>query len=122
MCLARLVRDGWELVEPIDRAGSIDRFEKPLAYDWTLVKLAHRSANPPPGRGCYWDEHLLLDAARDTVLPYPNWEWAESDRAGIIYAEHGCLFRRPITIHGLGAPALLQDFNGDYFEARAAPY
>ena len=118
----RLLRDGWKLAEPINRAGWIDRFEKPLAHGWTLVKLAHRSANPPPGRGCYWDEHLLLHAGSDTVLAYPDWEWAESDPAGIIYAEHGCLFRRPITTDGPGAPALLRDFNGDHFEARAAPY
>ena len=103
----RLLRDGWTLAEPINRAGWIDRFEKPLAHGWTLVKLAHRSANPPPGRGCYWDEHLLLHAASETILAYPDWEWAESDPAGIIYAEQGCLFRRPITIDGPGAPALL---------------
>ena len=54
----RLFRDGWALDEPIRRAGWIDRFQKPLLHDWTLVKLAHRSANPPRGRGCYWDEHL----------------------------------------------------------------
>ena len=79
----RLLRDGWKLAEPINRAGWIDRFEKPLAHGWTLVKLAHRSANPPPGRGCYWDEHLLLHAGSDTVLAYPDWEWAESDPAGV---------------------------------------
>ena len=86
------------------------------------MKLAHRSANPPPGRGCYWDEHLLLHAASETILAYPDWEWAESDPAGIIYTEQGCLFRRPITIDSPGAPVLLRDFNGDHFEARAAPY
>ena len=118
----RLLRDGWTLNEPIRRGGWIDRFQKPLPYDWTLVKLAHRSANPPPGRGYYWDEHLLLHAGSNTVLAHPEWEWAERDAAGIIYAEQGCLFRRPITTNGPGAPTLLRDFNGDHFERCSAPY
>ena len=58
----------------------------------------------------------------DTVLAYPDWEWAESDPAGIMYAEHGCLFRQSMTSHGPEARKLLRDFNGDHFEARAAPY
>ena len=44
------------------------------------------------------------------------------DPDGIVYTEHGCLFRLPITSHGPGARRLLRDFNGDHFEARAAPY
>ncbi len=82
-----------------------------------------RAAALPPSYTITGDTtHLLLHAASETILAYPDWEWAESDPAGIIYTEQGCLFRRPITIDSPGAPVLLRDFNGDHFEARAAPY
>ena len=67
----RLLRDGWTLAEPVRPADWIDRFEKPLTHGWTLVKLAHRPAQPPPGRGCYWDEHCLVRARSGTVSSSP---------------------------------------------------
>jgi hypothetical protein len=117
----RLLRDGWTLAEPIRPADWIDRFEKPLAHGWTLVKLAHRSAHPPPGRGCYWDEHCLVQARSGVVLTYPGWEWADADRDGIVFAEQGSLFRQQLTADGPLAPQSIRDFNGDRFQARQAP-
>jgi hypothetical protein len=119
----RLLRDGWTLAAPIRTGDWIDRFEKPLRHGWTLVKLAHRSAIHPPGTGCYWDEHILHHAGSGRLLAQPGWQWAERDPAGVVYAEDGRLFRMAIaTGDGPKPPRLLRDFNGDGFEARAAPY
>ena len=86
------------------------------------MKLSHRSAHPPPGRGCYWDEHCLVKARSGAVLTYPEWEWADADRDGIVFAEQGSLFRQRLTADGSLDPQLLRDFNGDRFEGRQAPY
>jgi hypothetical protein len=117
----RLLRDGWRLAAPVNPADWCDRFEKPLAHGWTLVKLAHRSAVHPVGRGCYWDEHLLSHAGGE-VIALPEWEWAEAAPDGMVFAAGGALFRQALTALGPQPPRLLRDFNGDRFAARAAPY
>jgi hypothetical protein len=117
----RLLRDGWRLTAPVTPAGWCDHFEKPLARGWTLLKFANRSAIHPPGRGCYWDEHLLR-APDGTMLDGSDWEWAEADLAGVVYARQGALWRHEIGAEGLRAPVLLRDFNADRFAAVAPPY
>ena len=119
----RLLRDGWTLDEPIRRAGWIDRFQKPLAYDWTLVKLAHLVGRTLPPAGDATGTSIFF-SMRAAIRSWRirNGNGPRGDAAGIIYAEQGCLFRRPITTNGPGAPTLLRDFNGDHFERCSAPY
>jgi hypothetical protein len=117
----RLLRDGWRLAAPAAGAHAVDRFEKPLRHGWTLVKLANRPVSGPPGRDRCRDEHLLAHARRAAVA-CSDWEWAETDPAGVVFARAGCLWRQPINRHGPAEPQLLRDFNADRFEAVAAPY
>lgn len=92
-----------------------------------LVKRAHVGCNPPPGRGCYWDDHRLL-LEDGTVDEQPDWEWADVDtaRGRLVWAEKGRLWAsgRPWRVGRKrpGNAVLLRDFNGDRFEAREAPY
>ncbi|HIC80153.1 MAG TPA: hypothetical protein EYH07_04920 [Kiloniellaceae bacterium] len=121
----RLLRDGWRLTERSERgkwnAESI--FEKNLPKGWVLRKIAHEQVNAPPGRGCYWDEHELLNPGSQTHLRFPDWEWAEWDGRTLVWAEKGRLFRAALKGDTQVAPAkLLHDFNADRFEAVAAPY
>ncbi|MEL6217481.1 MAG: hypothetical protein AAFR79_03295 [Pseudomonadota bacterium] len=113
----RLVREGWtELSWSRDRA----EFSKPLARGWGLHKTA-LSGPPAPGRGVYWDEHLVETPEGD-VLARPDWEWAERDGPDIVYAERGCLWRQRILDRStLSEPRLIHDFTPMIFEAREAP-
>jgi hypothetical protein len=115
----RLQRDGWALKE---RERGFAIFEKPLAGGWLIRKYAHEQVGPPQGKGCYWDEHELEHAGCQRRLAFPNWEWAEADRGGLVWAERGCLFRAGLEAAGPGPARLLRDFNGMSFELRTAPY
>lgn len=120
----RLLRDGWTLIER-DTAGrwnSSTVFEKPLANDWTLRKLAHEQVDHPPGKGCYWDSHELRNAKTGAVVELPDWEWAEWDLGALVWAEHGKLYRSALAKDGALAPALVHDFTDYVFETVKAPY
>lgn len=120
----RLQRDGWAYVERKDRAQgkNVDVFEKPAAQGWMLRKLAHADIDAPPGRGCYWDEHQLVQTATGHKAFFPQWEWAEMDRERLVWAEHGKLYAGTLASEGLTAQRMLHDFAGMEFEAIAAPY
>ena len=107
--------------------GGRDIFTKPLPAGGLLVKRAHTGLNPPPGRGCYWDDHRVLHAD-GTWEPHPDWEWADFDpvRERLVWAEKGKI-RAVCAPWRIGngkssAAVLLRDFNSDRFEARVAPY
>lgn len=120
----RLIRDGWTLTER-DSAGrwnSWTIFEKPLAHDWVLRKIAHEQVDHPPGKGCYWDQHELRNTKTHAVIEQPDWEWAEWDRGALVWAEHGKLCRAPLPDKATLAPTLVHDFSGYTFEAVKAPY
>ncbi|WP_299466889.1 hypothetical protein [uncultured Gimesia sp.] len=119
----RLERDGWIMrsttVGEIKYKGTL--FEKELAEGWKLIKVC-LSGGPSEGRGCYWDEHLLVQA-EGTIDPYPSWEWADWVDETICYVERGCLYRINIMSSDLlGEAKLLHDFNGYKFETKIAPY
>ena len=83
----RLLRDGWTLDEPIRRAGWIDRFEKPLAYDWMLVKLAHRSTNPPPAGDATGMSIFFSMRVNRHRIGTPDWSGplgADNDQAAVL--------------------------------------
>ena len=114
--LFRLERDGWQ-----DKGykHGIAFYEKNLANDLILRKeFGWRNA------ACtYQENHILMDAQRNTLLDGKAWEWADFDtrRKRIVYAEKGAIFA--INLRGTKLEAeLLYDFNDMQFEALTAPY
>ena len=143
---ARLVRDGWRLVGSrrkgkaahrrglrrllwlvagfigADNDKHIKVFEKRATHGWILRKNAIATSNPPAGKGCYYEEHELVNTASGAVLPYPGWEWAEVDADRLVWAEGGKLFAGKLSAEGLAHVKELHDFNGYRFTPIAAPY
>jgi hypothetical protein len=120
----RLRRDGWAFVErkKLGKWKSLDTFEKPAGPGWLLRKLAHAEVGAPPGKGCYWDEHQLMQISTGHLLSLPDWEWADVDRERLVWAENGKLFAGTLGREGIVAQALLHDFSGMTFEPLTAPY
>lgn len=123
----RLIRDGWTLRERITLSprASFTVFDKPLKHGWLLRKVAHEQLDSPPGKGCYWDEHELVNPATGVAIGAPDWEWADRDGGRLVYAEHGCLYAAALPTAdatALTEPVLLRDFTPMTFEARNAPY
>lgn len=120
----RLQRDGWRYLghQNIGHWDSLSTFEKPLPRGWVLRKLAHEQVGHPPGKGCYWDEHVLEHPASKLQLPKPDWEWADLDGSKLVWTEKGCLYRGMISKDPLGTPTLLHDFNAMTFRRVVAPY
>ncbi|MFC1381071.1 MAG: hypothetical protein G8D84_20395 [gamma proteobacterium symbiont of Clathrolucina costata] len=75
----RLIRDGWRLEshKDISNWNSVTIFEKDLPKGWILRKIAHEQVDSPKGKGCYWDEHELMNRESETMLNLHKWEWAE---------------------------------------------
>lgn len=123
----RLLRDGWTLTEraEVGKMESYTVFEKPLRDGWQLRKIAHEQIDAPEGKGCYWDEHVMVHSARDLALAEPDWEWAELDGTRLVFAAGGCLYAAELpgpAAEALPEPRLLHNFNAMVFEERAAPY
>ena len=120
----RLIRDGWTLLshKKIDRRSHLTIFEKRSGHV-TLQKYAHEQVDQPEGKGCYWDEHILLPADRPKI-ECPDWEWADFVGSNLYYASKGCLHHiniRKKNFDILNAE-ILYDFNSLKFEESAAPY
>jgi hypothetical protein len=121
----RLIRDGWRLIEHVeaDKWQGRTIFEKSLSKGWVLRKIAHEEVGSPPGKGCYWDEHVLINVKAGNEIAFPAWEWADWDNNRLFWAERGCLFCADlIGTKGLGPATMLHDFNGYNFEPIEAPY
>lgn len=121
----RLIRDGWTLTEHSERGrwNSQTVLEKELPGDWVLRKIAHEQVDAPPGKGCYWDEHEVMNRSSGVLLKCPDWEWADWDRRTLVWAEHGQLFRGQLARKKqIESPKLLHDFNAYRFEPIEAPY
>lgn len=118
----RLVRDGWRPLgrESIGHWHDRSLFEKPVSRGWILRKIAHEQANSPPGKGCYWDEHVLVHPRMEIACP--DWEWAEVDGERLVWASGGKLFAGGLGEGGLVDVNTLYDFNGMTFERTHAPY
>lgn len=120
----RLQRDGWTLKshEEIGKWNDIVLFEKPLPKGWTLRKIAHSQVGSPKGKGCYWDEHELLNKGRE-IHRFPDWEWAELDGKRLVWASKGSLFSCNLKSGTeLGSHRKLYDFNDMEFKRVTAPY
>lgn len=121
----RLIRDGWELTsqKEIRKWNSETIFQKVIPKGWLLRKIAHEQVNSPKGKGCYWDEHQLINRESEVTLTFEDWEWAELDRKSIVWASRGCIYRANIKNHTeIEEPKLLYDFNQLEFEEIVAPY
>jgi hypothetical protein len=116
----RLRRDGWLMAK--DEYQGATLFEKKLPKSWTLRKLAFAEIGAPPGRGCYWDAHELRHGSTDTVLPFPEWEWADHVDGRLVWAVEGELREARLGRGKLLGEKLIYDFNGMKFQALAAPY
>ncbi len=120
----RLQRDGWIFKDykTMDQSECRAIFEKHLPKGWILRKIAHAQINPPPGKGCYWDEHMLITCDHE-IQDYPDWEWAEWDERRVVWAAQGCLYACSIRSGtSLHSPKVLYDFNAMTFQPIIAPY
>lgn len=120
----RLQRDGWRLQErsPRGRHNSAMIFEKPIRGHWLLLKFAYAGTDHPAGRGCYYDEHALWNQETESLLPFPDWEWADVDGKRIVWTSGGRLHTSKVTAEGLIGARCLHDFSGLHYERLAAPY
>jgi hypothetical protein len=116
----RLKRDGWTMHGEEVQEATV--FEKRLPKSWTLRKFAFSELNAPAGRGCYWDAHELQQESTNTVLAFPEWEWADYADGRLVFAVEGQLRAAQLGRGKLSSEKLLHDFNGMKFEAIAAPY
>jgi hypothetical protein len=116
----RLQRDGWVMREEEYQGATL--FEKKLPRTWVLRKLAFAEVGAPPGRGCYWDAHELRHESTNTVLAFPEWEWADYVDGRVVWAAEGQLRAARLGRGELLREKLLHDFNDMKFEAIAAPY
>jgi len=116
----RLLRDGWTHRE--HASNEFDIFEKKLNAGWILQKIAHAQVGAPEGKGCYWDEHALKHLDSETLIKFPEWEWADLDKNRLVWATRGQLWAGFVRRNGIQDPKCLGDFNEMNFEAIAAPY
>jgi len=119
----RLQRDGWALVDQSGyKLDATATFDKRMSNGWTLRKIAHEQIGAPPGKGCYWDEHVLVDSKGKTTR-HSDWEWAELDGKRLVWCANGRLFSAACGNKSrLGESKLLHDFSSYKFEAIQAPY
>ena len=120
----RLIRDGWSFLEckQIGHWHDVNVFQKPAGNGWLLRKLAHGQVGAGPGRGCYWDEHVLISENSSDVMRLPSWTWAEVDRNRLIWCTEGKLFAGQLKQTGFQDISELYDFNYMSFAALPAPY
>ncbi|MGB6221256.1 hypothetical protein [Haloferula sp.] len=117
----RLLRDAWTMLDSKQPGGSV-KFHKELWDGWVLEKTAHAQINKHPGRGCYWDEHQLLNTRSGDTIGATDWEWADRDRDRLVWAQGGKLWTGHLNRQGLSKKMVLHDFNSMKFEALKAPY
>jgi hypothetical protein len=124
--LPRLMRDGWQMRDT-EQERDAYALDKPLWHGWILRKYARAQVGPPPGKGVYFDEHVLLHLERDLLVPVA-WEWADVDRGRLVWSDDGALWAGSITRASaatdqpLAATTKLHDFSAMKFEALRAPY
>jgi hypothetical protein len=120
----RLKRDGWTFVEQRTEGEShqIDVFDKPLRAGWVLRKLAHTTAGQAIGKKAYYDEHELVQTATGRTVAYHGWEWADIDRARLVWCEAGKLLAGRVTDEGLCEQRDLHDFNPMAYAPLPVPY
>ena len=87
-----------------------------------MRKVAHAEVGAPPGKGCYWDEHELIQSSSGASIACPQWEWAELDGKRLVWAAEGRLESGRLTTQGLVDKDTLFDSNEMAFAPIEAPY
>ena len=120
----RLIRDGWKVNDRLEgsEAERVIVFEKQIDRDWTLCKIAHAQTGSAEGKGCYWDEHRIVNPNLGIQLDYPDWEWADIDGHRLVWAAGGKLISGTMGSRGLVCETELHDFNPMKFQPIRAPY
>jgi hypothetical protein len=116
----RLQRDGWVMGDQGFQEATV--FKKKLPKGWLLQKFAFSDLDAPTGRGVYWDAHELRQESTNTVLVFPEWEWADYVDGRLVFAVEGQLRSAQLGRGKLSGEKLLHDFNDMKFEAITAPY
>lgn len=128
-----LARRGWSLIDPGDRPkpkwndAVVWRFTRPIVYEHAglhgrRLQMIIKGIGQR-GDTRYWIDYAVLDSAGEVVLDLPRTDWADWDRADLVYAREGKLFRVTEKTFDSGAPApkLIADLSDLKFEAKAAP-
>ena len=121
----RLLREGWRLVDArtLGVGKRVFQWEKALPGGWILRKIARAQVEHPVGKGCYWDEHSLVDPTSGVIIDHPDWEWAEWRDGRLLWAAGGRIHAAGLDeARGTVDEHLLIDLNGLTFERRIAPY
>jgi hypothetical protein len=64
----------------------------------------------------------LKQESTNTILAFPEWEWADYVDGRLVFAVEGQLKAAQLGRGKLSSEKLLHDFNAMKFEAIAAPY
>ena len=116
----RLERDGWSLATKEVKNHFV--FEKYFGRNWMLRSLVNQGWNKKAGKSSTWSEYSLLHFPTETVLHFPDWEWADIDRSRLVWASKGQIWAGRLNDNGLSDEKMLHDFNDMRFEAIKAPY
>lgn len=116
----RLLRDGWKLGEykSISRWNELRVFEKKINKNLAAPENSALPKRRAERQGSYWDEHELENISTQTILKFPDWEWAEKDDDAVIWAENDCLYRAGLGTNTLGTRNLLHGLNDYKFKKR----
>jgi len=120
----KLIRDGWEKINTVT-TGKYDcktYFHKKLDKELILCKIFYAGINHPPGKGCYFERHEMIDAKNEKKWEFPDWEWADYDNGHLLWAEYGKIMRGDADENGLKDVKEILDTNPLTFEAIKAPY
>jgi hypothetical protein len=121
----RLLRDGWKILDTKGNSRpEFYEFERAAGKYWKLRKRIHASSDSLRGKGFYWAEHELIKGGEhgQTVVSFPDWEWADMDRNRLVWCENGQLKTGTLLDDGLYDSVVIYDFNDMRFQAIKAPY
>ena len=119
----KLIRDGWKKINTIviERHHKV-YFHKSIGKEMVLCKIFNATIDHPIGKGCYYEQHEIIDIKNERIWKFPDWEWADLDNGRIIWAEYGKIMRGNVDDHGIRDMKELFDTNPLTFERIKAPY
>jgi hypothetical protein len=86
----RLQRDGWvKINETHEKLKHKFYFHKNINKSIILCKIFYAGIDHPIGKGCYYEEHKIINLKNNKEYEFPDWEWADIDKDRIVWAEHG---------------------------------